>query len=182
MLQEIYRLIKIGTPKGMKEMGRLPFDLEIEDISALADIINDKNLGEIRLEDEDIGAKLVIKGRPLPPPPPQAPVFTAAAAPMQQTAEQAQTAPSAAPEKEAAQAEGEAVKAPIVGTYYSAPAPDKPPFVQVGQKVKKGEIIMIIESMKIMNEIPCPADGTVKKILVKNGDAVEFDQPVMIIG
>ncbi|MCI7767530.1 MAG: acetyl-CoA carboxylase biotin carboxyl carrier protein [Oscillospiraceae bacterium] len=157
-------------------MGTLPFDLEIEDIAALADLINEKNLGEICLEDDDIGAKLVIKSRPLPPPPP------GMAAPMQ-----APAAPIAAPSPAAAPSadslpDGETVKSPIVGTYYSSPAPDKPPFVQVGQKVKKGDIIMIIESMKIMNEIPSPADGTVKKLLVKNGDAVEFDQPIMIIG
>lgn len=158
-------------------MGTLPFDLEIEDIAALADIIKEKDLGEIRLEDEDIGAKIVIKGRPVPPP--SQPVF---AAPMA-----AQAAPEAAPAKTEANPaeqapEGETVKAPVVGTYYSSPAPDKPPFVQVGQKVKRGDIVMIIESMKIMNEIPSPVDGVVKKLLVKNGEAVEFDQPVMIIG
>lgn len=160
-------------------MGTLPFDLEIEDIAALADIINEKELGEIRLEDEDIGAKIVIKGRPLPPPPPPAqPVFSA---PMAAPAPAAVSAKAETKPTEQA-AEGETVKAPIVGTYYSSPAPDKPPFVQVGQKVKRGDIVMIIESMKIMNEIPCPIDGTVKKLLVKNGEAVEFDQPVMIIG
>ena len=159
-------------------MGTLPFDLEIEDIAALADIINEKDLGEIRLEDDDIGAKIVIKGKKLPPPPPMMqPAFGAAPAPVQAPAE------TAAPEKKAVTApEGEAVKAPVVGTYYSSPAPDKPPFVQVGQKVKRGDVIMIIESMKIMNEIPSPVDGVVKKLLVKNGDAVEYDQPVMIIG
>ena len=115
-------------------MGTLPFDLEIEDISALADIINEKNLGEIRLEDDDIGAKIVIKGRPLPPPPPHAPMF---AAPMAQGAVPAPAAPEQPAAKPAADMpEGETVKAPVVGTYYSSPAPDKPPFVQVGQKVK----------------------------------------------
>lgn len=156
-------------------MGTLPFDLEIEDIAALADLINEKNLGEISLEDDDIGAKLVIKSRPLPPPPVgPAPAMPSPAAPT----------PAAAPASNPAGSlpDGETVRSPIVGTYYSSPAPDKPPFVQVGQKVKKGDIIMIIESMKIMNEIPSPADGTVKKLLVKNGDAVEFDQPIMIIG
>lgn len=158
-------------------MGTLPFDLEIEDIAALADIINEKDLGEIRLEDEDIGAKIVIKGRPVPPPAPMQPVFPA---PMTAPAPQAPAKAEAKPAEQAP--EGEAVKAPVVGTYYSSPAPDKPPFVQVGQKVKRGDIVMIIESMKIMNEIPSPVDGVVKKLLVKNGDAVEFDQPVMIIG
>ncbi len=154
-------------------MGTLPFDLEIEDIAALADLINEKNLGEICLEDDDIGAKLVIKSRPVPPPPQQPGIYSA----------QPAAQPSAAPENKTAELpDGETVRSPIVGTYYSSPSPDKPPFVQVGQKVKKGDIIMIIESMKIMNEIPSPTDGTVKKLLVRSGDAVEFDQPVMIIG
>ncbi len=73
------------------------------------------------------------------------------------------------------------VKSPIVGTFYAASAPDKPPFVTVGQQVKKGDVIMIIESMKLMNEVQSEFDGTVAEILVKNGEAVEFDQPIMII-
>ena len=73
------------------------------------------------------------------------------------------------------------IKSPIVGTYYSAPGPDKAPFVEVGKQVKKGDVIMIIESMKLMNEVKSEFDGTVKKILVENGSAVEYDQPVMII-
>ena len=74
------------------------------------------------------------------------------------------------------------VKAPIIGTFYEAPAPDKEPFVKVGQRVKKGDVLMIIESMKLMNEIQSEFDGVVKEILVKNGDAVEYDQILMIIG
>ena len=160
-------------------MGRLPFDLDIEDISALADIINEKELGEIRLEDDDIGAKLVIKGRPCPPPPPAAMPFPVQGAVSAPTAAQAVPEAPAAAEKKI---DGNAVKAPVVGTYYSSPSPDKPPFVKKGQRVKKGDIIMIIESMKIMNEIPSPYDGEVKEILAENGQAVEYDQPIMIIG
>ena len=76
---------------------------------------------------------------------------------------------------------GNIVKSPIVGTFYAAPSPDKPPFVRVGDKVKKGDVIMIIESMKLMNEIQSDFDGTVDRILVSDGQAVEYDQPVMII-
>ena len=78
-------------------------------------------------------------------------------------------------------ASGNIVKAPIVGTYYAAPGPDKAPFVEVGKKVKKGDVLMIIESMKLMNEVQSDFDGVVKEILIQNGTAVEFDQPVMII-
>lgn len=76
---------------------------------------------------------------------------------------------------------GTAVKSPIVGTYYGAPAPDKDPFVTVGKPVKKGDVIFIIESMKLMNEVQCECDGIVKEILVGNGQAVEFGQPVLIL-
>ncbi|CDE30869.1 acetyl-CoA carboxylase biotin carboxyl carrier protein [Ruminococcus sp. CAG:403] len=73
------------------------------------------------------------------------------------------------------------VKAPLVGTYYAAPSPDQKPFVQVGDTVKKGDVILIIESMKLMNEVQSDFDGVVKEILVQNGDGVEYDQPLMII-
>ena len=77
--------------------------------------------------------------------------------------------------------EGSIVKSPIVGTFYASPSPDKPPFVKVGDTVKKGDVIMIIESMKLMNEVQSDFDGVVEKILVSDGQAVEYDQPVMII-
>ncbi len=88
-----------------------------------------------------------------------------------------------APVQEAAPAggSGTTVKAPIVGTYYAASAPGKPPFVTVGQRIKKGDVIMIIETMKLMNEIQSDIDGVVSKIFVKDGQAVEFDQPIMVI-
>ena len=76
---------------------------------------------------------------------------------------------------------GNIVKAPIVGTYYRSASPDKPPFVKIGDKVKKGDVIMIIESMKLMNEVQSEFDGVVERILVADGQAVEFDQPIMII-
>lgn len=106
--------------------------------------------------------------------------------PNQTVAVVAQPAPAvsqtaAQPAASASAASGNIVKSPIVGTYYSAPAPDKPPFVTVGQKVKKGDVLMIIESMKLMNEIQSDYDGTVAEILVADGTAVEFDQPLMRI-
>lgn len=79
------------------------------------------------------------------------------------------------------QATGNVVKSPIVGTYYGSPAPDKAAFVTVGKQVKKGDVIFIVESMKLMNEVQCECDGIVKELLVGNGQAVEFGQPVMIL-
>ena len=77
--------------------------------------------------------------------------------------------------------EGKMVKAPLVGTFYSASAPEEEPFVQVGDSVKKGQSVAIIEAMKLMNEIESDFDGTVTEILVKNGQAVEYGQPLFRI-
>ncbi|MDE7302810.1 MAG: acetyl-CoA carboxylase biotin carboxyl carrier protein [Oscillospiraceae bacterium] len=152
--------------------------VKIEFIEQLAELVKAKDLGEITVAD---GEEVVtIKGKKCPPSPPMAgapmppmgiPAGMPAAAPvMQQTAQ-----------AEAPAVSGNVVKSPIVGTFYAASAPDKPPFVTVGQQVKKGDVIMIIESMKLMNEVQSEFDGTVAEILVKNGEAVEFDQPIMII-
>lgn len=74
------------------------------------------------------------------------------------------------------EANTEMVKAPLVGIFYEAPAPGEEPFVKEGQKVKKGDVLCVIEAMKMMNELKADVDGTVKKVDVKNGDAVEFGQ------
>ena len=76
---------------------------------------------------------------------------------------------------------GKSIKSPIVGTFYSAPSPTKPPFVKVGDKVSEGDTVCIVESMKVMNEIQADISGTVKSIAVKDGEAVEFGQPLIII-
>lgn len=150
--------------------------VNIEFIEKLAELVKEKDLGEITIAD---GEEVVtIKGKkcqpPLGgmPPPMGATVGMPMTAPVQQTASAPQTA---------AVPSGNVVKSPIVGTFYAASAPDKPSFVTVGQQVKKGDVIMIIESMKLMNEVQSEFDGTVAEILVKNGEAVEFDQPIMII-
>lgn len=97
-------------------------------------------------------------------------VFAAPAAPAQE-----QPAPRAADNG------ANAIKSPLVGTYYASPAPDKPTFVAVGKAVKKGDVLFIVESMKLMNEVLCERDGTVKEILVENGAAVEYGQPVLVL-
>jgi acetyl-CoA carboxylase biotin carboxyl carrier protein len=82
----------------------------------------------------------------------------------------------------AAGAEGHAVKSPMVGTFYRAPSPDAKPFVEVGGVVKEGETICVIEAMKLMNEIEADASGTIKAILIENGQPVEYGQALFIIG
>lgn len=77
--------------------------------------------------------------------------------------------------------DGVVVRAPLVGTFYKAPTPDAKPFVEIGQKVKKGDVIGIIEAMKLMNEVSAPADGEVVQILVEDSRMVEYDQPLIVI-
>lgn len=77
--------------------------------------------------------------------------------------------------------EGHLIKSPMVGTFYRASAPDQPEFVQIGTKVKKGDVICIIEAMKLMNEVEADQDGEIIEILVENEDMVEFDQPMFRI-
>ncbi|WP_083330769.1 acetyl-CoA carboxylase biotin carboxyl carrier protein, partial [Halofilum ochraceum] len=76
---------------------------------------------------------------------------------------------------------GHVVESPMVGTFYSASSPSSPPFVEVGQSVKAGETVCIIEAMKILNQIEADVSGTVKAVLVENGSPVEFGEPLMII-
>ncbi|MEF9958830.1 MAG: acetyl-CoA carboxylase biotin carboxyl carrier protein [Niameybacter sp.] len=83
--------------------------------------------------------------------------------------------------QERVKVEGHAIKSPMVGTFYRASSPDQPSFVEVGSRVKKGEIICIIEAMKLMNEVEADQDGEIVEILVENEDMVEFDQPMFRI-
>ena len=77
--------------------------------------------------------------------------------------------------------EGEVVTAPMVGIFYSSPSPDQPPFVSKGQNIKTGDVLCIIEAMKIMNQIEADIDGKLVRILVENGDPVEYGQPLFVI-
>jgi acetyl-CoA carboxylase biotin carboxyl carrier protein len=104
-----------------------------------------------------------------------------------QPAQQSLAAPIGAPQAAAAPAmpaepEGHIVKSPMVGTFYRASAPGKPPFVEVGSAVKEGDTLCIIEAMKLLNEIDADASGVIKQILVENGQPVEFGQPLFVIG
>lgn len=153
--------------------------MDFEYIEKLASLVKEKELEEIEIKSGDTAIR--IKGKKCPPPPPMGmpmmPPVAAASAPVP---------PSAFPAAESAEGEhhasGKEVKSPLVGTFYAAPAPDKAPFVSVGQSVSKGDVLMIIESMKVMNEVTSEFDGVVKEILVHNGDVVEYDQTLMIIG
>ena len=138
---------------------------ELKDIALeLMDALAAKKLGEVELELDN--AKIKIKAAE------PAPVIAAASV--------AAAAPAAAPAEEQLPA-GTQVKSPLVGTFYSSPSPDEPPFVLVGQQVKEGDTLCIIEAMKIMNEIKAPCDGKVIRIMAQPGDMVEYNQVLCVI-
>jgi len=91
------------------------------------------------------------------------------------------SAPAAKAAEKAPEKPGHMVSSPFVGTFYRAPSPDSPPFVDVGSTVKKGQVLCIVEAMKVMNEIPAGMGGIVREILIKNGESVEFGQPLFRI-
>lgn len=147
-------------------------ELNVDNIKSLMDRVAQNKLTRLEIESE--GVRLVIEGPKtelVVPPAPGVPMpIPAAVAPGAETAEPA-----------AASSQGHVVKSPIVGTFYHSAAPEKPPFVSVGSKVKKGDTLFIIESMKLMNEVPSEVDGTVTEILLDNAQPVEFGQPIMVI-
>ena len=106
-----------------------------------------------------------------------------ASAPVSEAVSQAAptAAPEVAPEAPAPAAEGDVVESPLVGVAYLAAGPDKPAFVSVGDQVKKGQTLMIIEAMKVMNEVPAPKDGLITEILVQNEEMVEFGKGLVRI-
>lgn len=141
-------------------------------VEKLADIVKSKDLGEISIKNGD--CQITVKGKKNV----AAPIVSSANTP---AVSNVQTAVSIDKPEQAASVSGKQVKAPIVGTFYAAPSPDSKPYVSVGDTVKKGDIIFIIESMKVMSEVQSEYDGVVKEILVNSGEAVEFDQTIMVL-
>ena len=141
-------------------------------VRELAEMLNDTGLSEIEVEDGDRKIRVSRTMTAIAAPVAAAPV--AAAAPLAQAAPAhiAESAPAVA---------ANALKSPMVGTAYLTPEPDAAAFVSVGQQVKAGDTVMIIEAMKVMNPIVAPNSGTVTEIYVESGQPVEFDQPLMVI-
>lgn len=153
--------------------------MNIKEMKELLNLMREHGLAEIELEKE--GLKIKLKKNSYAQFSPES-----ASIPMMMPAPQAQREPlkSAAAEKgsQAAPADNASfIRSPMVGTYYSAPAPDQPAYVTKGQSIKAGDVLCIIEAMKLMNEIKSDVSGIIEEILVKNGDALEFDQPLFRI-
>lgn len=151
----------------------------VECVEALAKILKENDLGKIKISTEDIDIE--IEGKRCPPPPPHhggAPhMMPVGAMPPMGAAQAAVPAekPAEVPEK------GNFITSPIIGTFYTSPAPEKPCFVKVGDTVNVGDVVCIIESMKLMNEINSEFSGRVAEVYVNNGDSVEFGQKLMRI-
>lgn len=153
--------------------------MDLRKLKTLIDLVSESNVSELEITEAE-GKVRIVKG------PVGAPVAVAApamaAAPAASTPAVAlHAAPVAAAAVEAPVASGHVVKSPMVGTFYTASSPEAKPFVQVGSVVKEGETICIIEAMKILNEIEADKSGTVSRVLVDNGQAVEYGQPLFMI-
>ena len=154
--------------------GSMQVDVKL--VRELAKMLDATNLTEIEVADGDRRIRVARK-------PAAQHGATYAAAPAAAPAAAAPAPVAAAPSPEAAPAAdtANAVKSPMVGTCYLSPEPDAAPFVKVGDNVKVGQTLLIIEAMKVMNPITAPAAGTVKAILVQAGQPVEYDQPLIVI-
>jgi len=149
--------------------------MDIRKVKKLIELLEESGIAELEIREGEESVRISRGSAHAPAPvqytPPQEPGSAPARAPEAAHAEpQAEEQPS-----------GHVVESPMVGTFYSASSPSSAPFVEVGQQVKAGDTICIIEAMKILNQIEADVSGTVKAILVENGSPVEFGQPLMII-
>jgi acetyl-CoA carboxylase biotin carboxyl carrier protein len=156
--------------------------MDLRKIKKLIDLLEESNLAELEIKDgeEIVRLSRVPKG--------MVSTMAMAPAPMQPQRFDAPPAAAAAPADSDAAGTGKVVsgghvvKAPMVGTFYASANPDSPAFVKIGQQVKAGETLGIIEAMKMFNQIEADVAGTVRAILVSNGQPVEFDEPMFVIG
>lgn len=148
----------------------------IEKIKALLAMMQENDIVELELEEGEFSVALRKQG-----------AFCGQAAPMPMQMMAAPAAPAAPAAAPAAATSSQVdpsllqIKSPIVGTFYSTPSPDNPAFVQTGDAVRKDTVVCIVEAMKIMNEIRAETEGTIEKVLVENGEPVEYGQPLFLV-
>lgn len=147
--------------------------MDIRKVKKLIELLEESNIGEIEIKEGEESVRISRHGNQ-PAAPAPAPAAAPAPAPAEAPAAEA-AAPAAAPVAD------NAVLSPMVGTFYRAPSPEAPSFVEVGQTVRVGDVLCIVEAMKMMNQIEADRAGTVTAIHVENGEAVEFDQPLISI-
>jgi acetyl-CoA carboxylase biotin carboxyl carrier protein len=151
--------------------------MDLRKLKKLIDLVQESGIGEIEITEGE--EKVRISRQVNAPPMLMAPAMSAMAMPGQMMVPAG--APAAAAPAAAEEPKGHTLKSPMVGTFYRAPSPGAPSFVEVGQAVTKGQTLCIIEAMKLLNEIESDATGTIKVILVENGQPVEYGQPLFLI-
>lgn len=149
--------------------------MDLRKLKTLIDLVSESGISELEVNEGEDRARIVNAGSPAP----AGHVVYANPAPAQ--AIPVAPAATSAPAPEAAVETGFIARAPMVGTFYRAPNPESPNFVNVGDTVKVGQTLCIIEAMKLLNEIESEKDGVIKEILCENGQGVEFDQPIFVI-
>lgn len=155
--------------------------MDIRKIKKLIELVEESGITELEVSEEEGTVRI---SRAAPAVAPAAVQYAAApAVAPAPVAAPAQPAPAAAPSAPAASDElsGHVVRSPMVGTFYRSPSPEAKAFVEVGQSVKVGDALCIVEAMKMMNRIEADKAGVVKAILINDGDAVEFDEPLIVI-
>ena len=153
--------------------------MELEKIIELIHTVSESNLTQFTMEEGNLKISMKTDKQTKVIAAPQ----TVAAVPAAVVTETVQTSVPAQENTRQVQEEtldGNVVKSPLVGTFYNAPSPDAEPYVKVGDTVKKGQVLAIVEAMKLMNEIESEFDGTVEKILVSNEEVVEYGQPLFV--
>jgi len=148
--------------------------MDLRKLKKLIDLVQESGIAELEITEGEERVKIV-RGGQVEVSPAGGPAPAAALAVTAPPAAQAAPAPGSPPAPE-----GHVVKSPMVGTFYRAPSPDAAPFVEVGDAVKAGQTICIIEAMKLMNEIEADQDGVIKAILVDNGQPVEYGEPLIV--
>ncbi len=155
--------------------------MDLRKLKTLIDLVSESNISELEITEAE-GKVRIVKGGvatvAAPVYAPAAPVVTMAPA---VATPAAAAAPAAAPAEPAPAAEGKVIKSPMVGTFYRSASPGAKPFVEIGDAVKTGQPVCIIEAMKIMNEIESDTEGKILRILCENGQAVEFGQPLFVL-
>lgn len=151
--------------------------MDLRKLKTLIDLVSESNVSELEITEAE-GKVRIVKSAPVAN---AAPVtYTMAPAPVASAAPAVEVAPAPVVVA-AAEPVGHTVKSPMVGTFYRASSPGAKPFVEIGDTIKEGETICIVEAMKILNEIEADKSGTVTRILVDNGQAVEYGQPLYVI-
>lgn len=152
--------------------------MDIRKVKKLIELLEESNIDEIEIKEGEESVR-ISRNRGMAPQYFAAPAQFAAPAAAAPVA--AAGAPAAAPAAAAPAINGHVVKSPMVGTFYRAPSPGSPAFVEVGKHVKVGDVICIVEAMKMMNQIEADKSGVVEAIMVEDGQPVEFDQPLITI-